>query len=99
MFLQALCFELESVLLGPLILLLPTPPVPPPTVAELPGPPPGDEPLALLPVAVAGASLLVLAAAEPPGLPPVAVPEALLLLHFTLLVAVEPLLLLTFSGP
>ena len=51
--------------------------MPPPTVAELPGPPHVAEPLALLPVAVAGASLL---------------------LHFPLLVAVEPLLLLPVTG-
>ena len=48
---------------------------------------------------MAGALLLVLAAAEPPVLPPVAVPGASLLLHFPKLVAVEPLLLLPVSGP
>ena len=87
---QTLCFELEDVLLGPLVLLLPTPPVLPPNVADLPGPRPVAEPLALLPVSVAGTSLLVLAAAEPPVLPPVAVPGLLLLLPFPLLVAAEP---------
>ena len=56
------------------MLLLPTPPVLLPNVAELPRPPPVAEPLALLPIAVAGASLLVLAAAEPSVLPPVDVP-------------------------
>ena len=61
------------------MLFLPTPPVPPPTVAALPGPPPVAEPLALLPVAVAGSSLMVLAAAEPPVLPPVSVAGVLLL--------------------
>ena len=62
------------------MLLLVTPPVPPPTVAELPGLLPDAEPLALLPVTVAGSSLLMLAAAEPPVLPPIAVPGASLLL-------------------
>ena len=106
--------------MGPLVLLLLTSLVPPPTVADMPGPPPVDEPLTLLPVAVAGASLLVIAAADPPVLPPVAVagasllmiaasdppvlppvavPGAFLMLHFTLLVSVEPLLLLPVSGP
>ena len=85
--------------MGPLVLLLPMPPVTPPTVADLPGPPPVAEPLALLPVAVAGTSLLVLAATEPPVLPPVAVQGLLLLLYFPLLVAVEPLLLLHVAGP
>ena len=91
-----------------------------PTVSDMPIPPPATEPLALLPVVVAlalllvltaadppvlpsvaveGASLLVLAAAEPPVMSPVAAEGALLLLHFTLLVAVEPLLMLPFSGP
>ena len=70
------------------------PPVPPPTVSDLPGPLPvadppallvlaATEPPVLLPVAMAGASLLVLAAAEPPLLPPVAMPRASLLLNFT----------------
>ena len=95
---QTLCFELEAVLLGPLVLLLLTPPVPPPPVAELPGPQPVADPLAMLPVAVAEASLLVLAAAEPPVLPPVAVPGASLLLHFLLIFDVEPLLLLLVAG-
>ena len=80
------------------MLLLPTPPVPPPIVAELPGPPPVAEPLALLPVTVAGSSLLVLAASDPPVLPPVAVPGASLLLHFPLLVSFEPLLMLPVAG-
>ena len=88
-----LCFDLEDVLLGPLVLLLPTPPVPPLHVADLPGPPPISEPLALLPVAVTGASLLVIAAAKPPVLPPVAVAGALLLL----LAAAEPPVLSTFA--
>ena len=78
--------------MGPLMLLLVTPPVPPPTVAELPGLLPDAEPLALLPVTVAGSLLLMLAAAEPPVLPLVAVPGALLLL------AVEPLLRLPVAG-
>ena len=82
--------------MGPLVLLLPTPPVTPPAVAELPGPPPVAEPPVMLPVAVSGALLLVLASAEPPVLPPVAVPGASLLLHFPKLVAVEPLLLRLF---
>ena len=82
-----------------LVLFLSTPPVLPPTVAELPGPPPVAEPLAFLPVAVAAASLLVLATANPTVLPPVAVAGASLLLHFPLLVAVEPLLLLPVAGP
>ena len=81
------------------MLLLLTSLVPPPTVADMPGTPPVDEPLTLLPVAVAGASLLVIAASDPPVLPPVAVPGAFLMLHFTLLVSVEPLLLLPVSGP
>ena len=106
--------------MGPLVLLLPTPPVPPTTVAELPRPPPVADPLALLPVDMAGSLLLVLASAElpvlppvsvpvalllvladtePPVLPPVAVPGASLMLHFPLLVAVEPLLLLPVAGP
>ena len=50
-------------MLGLLVLLLPTPPVPLPTLAELPRLPPDVEPLALLPVSVTGALLLVLAAA------------------------------------
>ena len=74
---QTLCFELEDVLLGPLVLLLPTPPVLPPNVADLPGPRPVAEPLALMPVSMAGALLLLpfplLVAAEPPVLPPVSV--------------------------
>ena len=112
-----------------LVLLLPTPPVPPPTIADMPGPPPVADPIALLRVDVAGASMLVLAAAElpgpppvseplemlpvallglslmvlatadPPVLPPVAVTGASLLPHFTLLVAVEPLLMMPVSGP
>ena len=81
------------------MLLLPTPPVPPPPVAELPGPPPVAEPLEMLPVALLGLSLMVLAPAEPPVLPPVSVTGASLLPHFTLLVAVEPLLLLPVAGP
>ena len=80
------------------MLLLPTPPVPPLHVADLPGPPPISEPLALLPVAATGASLMVIAAADPPVLPPVAVIGSSLLLHFPLLVAVEPLMLLPISG-
>ena len=83
----------------PLVLLLPMPPVPSPTVAEFPVPPPVAKPLALLPVAMAGVSLLVLASDELPVLPSVAVPGASLLLNFTLLVDVEPLLLLPVSGP
>ena len=85
--------------MGPLVLLLPTPPVPSPTVAELPGPPLVAESLALLPVAMAGVLLLVLAAADPSVMSPVAVPGASLLLHFPLIVAVEPLLLLPVAGP
>ena len=69
------------------------------TVAELPGPPPVAEPLEMLPVALLGLSLMVLATADPPVLPPVAVTGASLLPHFTLLVAVEPLLLLPVAGP
>ena len=84
--------------MGPLVLLLPTPPVPPPTIAELPGPPPVVEPLALLRVAVGRALLLVISSAEPPVLPPVAVPGASLLLYFPLLVSVEPLLLMPVDG-
>ena len=86
MFSQTLRFELEAVLLGPLVLLLPTLPVPPPTVSELPGPPSVADPLALLPVAVAGSSLLVLAAGDPPVLHPVAVAGASMLV----LAAAEP---------
>ena len=41
----------------------------------------------------------MLAAAGPPVLPPVDVSGALLLLHFPLIVAVEPLLLLRVAGP
>ena len=55
------------------MLLLPTPHLSPPTVSELSGPPLVAEPLALLHVAMVGASLLVLAAADPPLLPPVTV--------------------------
>ena len=84
--------------MGPLVLLLLTPPVPHPTVAELPGPPPDDEPISLLPVAMAGASLLVLAAAEPPVLPPIDVAGVSLLLPFSMIAAVDPLLLLPVSG-
>ena len=84
--------------MGPLVLLLLTPHVPPPTVAELPRPPPDAETLALLPLAMAGASLLVLAASEPPVVPPIAVPGALLLLPFLMLVAVEPLMMMPVSG-
>ena len=51
---QILCFELEVVLLVLLVILLLTPPVPRPNLAELPGPPPDAEPLVMLPVVVAG---------------------------------------------
>ena len=47
---------------------------------------------------MAGASLLVLAASEPPVLPPAAVPGASLLLHFPLIVSVEALLMLPVAG-
>ena len=85
--------------MGPLVVFLPTPSVPPPTVSELPVLLPVYGPLALMPVSVAEASLLVLADAEPPVLPPVAVSGASLLLHFPLLVAVDPLLLMSVACP
>ena len=85
--------------MGTLVLLLLTPPVPPPNFSELPVPPLVADPLALLPVAVAGALLPVRASTEPPVLPPVAVTGASLLLYFPLIVDVEPLLLMPVAGP
>ena len=85
--------------MGPLVLLLPTPHLLPPTVSELSGPPPVAEPLVLLPIVVAVFSLLVLASTEPPVLPPIDVPGGSLLIHFPLIVDVEPLLLLPVAGP